>query len=45
LKKKIARAITTRTIPNLVFKQDKGLDNAIRVNELLKQISGSGHES
>lgn len=38
LRRNLAKAITTRHIPTLIFKQDKGLDNSIRVHELLKKI-------
>jgi ribosome-binding factor A len=50
LRHHLAKALTTRHIPTLLFKPDKGLDNSIRVHELLKKIeqdrpqSGSGTE-
>jgi ribosome-binding factor A len=27
-----------RSIPDLLFKEDKGLENTLRVNEILKQL-------
>lgn len=40
LRKHLAKVLTIRHIPVLVFKEDKGLANTQRVHELLKQISG-----
>ncbi|MCM0605547.1 MAG: 30S ribosome-binding factor RbfA [Xanthomonadaceae bacterium] len=34
----LASSLEIRHIPQLLFKQDKGLENTIRVHELLKQI-------
>ena len=39
LRKHLAKALTSRNIPDLVFKEDRGLENALRVHELLKQIN------
>lgn len=39
LRRHLSKALTVRHIPNLVFKADKGLDNASRVFALLKEIS------
>lgn len=41
LRKHLARVLTVKHIPNLIFKEDKGLENVIRVQELLKKISES----
>lgn len=38
LRKRIAQQMSLRIVPELFFKEDKGLANALRVNELLKQI-------
>ncbi len=38
LRRHLARALTVRHIPNLTFKEDKGLANATRVYELLNQM-------
>ncbi len=38
LKKSIAHSMTLRSVPDLFFKEDKGLENTLRVHELLKQI-------
>lgn len=46
LRRHLARVLTIRHVPTLVFKEDRGLENVLRVNELLKQIgepkTGSG---
>ncbi len=39
LRRHLASILSIRTIPDLVFKEDKGLENASRVYELLKQIN------
>lgn len=39
LRRHLAKVLTVRHIPSLVFKEDKGLANATRVYDLLKQIS------
>jgi len=38
LKKHLAKCLSIRHVPNLLFKYDRGLQNAIRVEELLKQL-------
>jgi ribosome-binding factor A len=38
LRRHLAKILTIRHIPSLAFKEDKGLDNAARVFDLLKQI-------
>lgn len=48
LRRNLAKELTVRTVPELSFKEDKGLTNATRVYDLLKQISSeakSGDES
>ena len=45
LRRHLARVLNVRHVPNLVFKEDRGFENAIRVNELLKKISEPGPES
>jgi len=39
LRRFVAKAVNIRHIPQLIFKADKGLDNSLKVHELLKQIS------
>ncbi len=39
LRKQLSAALGLRYVPDLLFKEDKGLENTLRVNELLKQIS------
>ena len=39
LRKHLARVLTVRHVPKLIFKEDKGLENAARVYDLLKKIS------
>ena len=38
LRRHLAKILTIRHIPSLAFKEDKGLENAARVFDLLKQI-------
>lgn len=38
LRRHVARALTTRTTPELQFREDRGLSNATRVFELLQEI-------
>jgi ribosome-binding factor A len=40
LRRAISKVLTIRQMPTIVFKEDKGLTNTLRVNELLKQIAG-----
>ncbi len=42
LRKHLSRVLTVRHIPKLIFKEDKGLENAARVYDLLKKISPEG---
>ncbi len=35
LRSRVARALTTRTVPELHFELDRGLEHATRINELL----------
>jgi ribosome-binding factor A len=39
LRRHLAKILTIRHVPSLVFKEDRGFENAIRVHELLKKIS------
>lgn len=39
LRRHLARVLNVRHVPSLVFKEDRGFENVMRVNELLKQIS------
>jgi ribosome-binding factor A len=38
LRSRAARALTTRTVPELHFELDRGLEHAARINELLNSI-------
>ena len=38
LRSRAARALTTRTVPELHFELDRGLEHASRINELLNTI-------
>jgi ribosome-binding factor A len=38
LRSRAARALTTRTVPELHFEFDKGLEHAVRINQLLNAI-------
>lgn len=38
LRRHLARILTVRHIPTLIFKEDRGFENVIRVQELLKKI-------
>ena len=38
LRSRAARALTTRTLPELHFELDRGLEHAARINELLNTI-------
>jgi ribosome-binding factor A len=44
LRRHVGKVVTLRSIPSLVFKEDRGLMNTLRVTELLKQISQEKHE-
>ena len=39
LRRHLAKVLTIRHVPELTFKEDRGFENAIRVNDLLKKIS------
>ncbi len=39
LRRHLARILTVRHIPTLIFREDRGYENVSRVNELLKQIT------
>lgn len=39
LRRHLAQALTIRHVPQLSFREDRGFENAIRVQELLKKIS------
>lgn len=41
LRRHLAKILTIRHIPTLIFKEDRGLENVLRVNELLKQIEST----
>lgn len=41
LRRHLAKILTIRHIPTLVFREDRGFENTIRVHELLKQINKS----
>jgi len=41
LRRHLARVLSVRHIPTLIFREDRGFENAIRVHELLKKISDS----
>ena len=38
LRSRAARTLTTRTVPELHFELDKGLEHAARINALLEEI-------
>jgi ribosome-binding factor A len=38
LRTRVARVLTTRTVPELHFELDRGLEHAARINELLSDI-------
>jgi ribosome-binding factor A len=38
LRSRAARTLTTRTVPELHFELDRGLEHAVRINELLNTI-------
>lgn len=45
LRRHIARVLNTKHIPTLIFKEDKGLANSLRVHELLKKIADENREA
>ena len=42
LRRYLAKALSTRHIPSLRFKPDRGLSNAFRVHELLEEVKREG---
>ena len=42
LRSRVARALTTRTVPELHFELDKGVEHAARIEELLESIRREG---
>ncbi len=42
LRSRVAKALTTRTVPELHFELDRGLDHAARINQLLAEIKREG---
>lgn len=41
LRRHLAKVLTIRHVPTLNFKEDRGLDNALRVHALLQEIDGA----
>jgi ribosome-binding factor A len=39
LRRHLAKILSVRHIPTLIFKEDRGFENSIRVHELLRKIS------
>jgi ribosome-binding factor A len=39
LRRHLAKILTVRHIPTLIFKEDRGFENTLRVHELLREIS------
>jgi ribosome-binding factor A len=44
LRSRAARALTTRSVPELHFELDRGLEHAARINELLNDIRREGQD-
>ncbi len=44
LRSRTARALTTRTVPELHFELDRGLEHAARISELLNDIRREGQD-
>jgi ribosome-binding factor A len=44
LRSRAARALTTRTVPELHFELDRGLEHAARISELLNDIRREGQD-
>jgi ribosome-binding factor A len=42
LRSRAARTLTTRTVPELHFELDRGLEHSLRINELLNSIRREG---
>ncbi len=45
LRRHLARALTVRNVPVIIFKEDRGLENTIRVQELLKEIGSDSSDT
>ena len=45
LRKQLGTLMQLRFVPDLVFKEDKGLENTLRVNEILKQLEAEKKHS
>lgn len=39
LRRHLARILTVRHIPTLIFREDRGFENSLRVHELLREIT------
>jgi ribosome-binding factor A len=44
LRTRVARALTTRGVPELHFELDRGLDHAARINEVLASLKREGSD-
>jgi ribosome-binding factor A len=44
LRSRVARSLTTRSVPELHFELDRGLEHAARINELLNGIRREGQD-
>lgn len=44
LRSRAAKALTTRSVPELHFELDRGLEHAARINELLNDIRREGQD-
>ena len=44
LRSRIAKALSTRTIPELHFELDRGLEHAARINAVLADLKGEGED-
>ena len=44
LRSRAARSLTTRSVPELHFELDRGLEHAARINELLNDIRREGQD-
>lgn len=44
LRSKVAKALTTRTIPELHFELDRGLEHAARINAVLADLKREGED-
>ena len=44
LRSRAARALTTRSVPELHFELDRGLEHAARINELLNTVRREGQD-